>query len=54
MRGVRHSHKRNFFVKCERDSLAWNQYIMKPKEKNVGAWYIISPLSEKVGNVSPT
>ena len=30
------AHKRNFVVKCEVDSLVWNQYIAKPKEKNVG------------------
>ena len=27
-------HKRNFVVKCEGDSMVWNQHITKPKEKN--------------------
>jgi len=36
------THKRNFVVKCEGDSLVWNHFITKPKEKNVGdmAYYI--------------
>jgi len=43
----------SFVIKCEGDSLVWNQYITKPKEKNVGAWYILFPLSEKVGGRVP-
>jgi len=33
---VAHSHGRNFVVKCEGNSLVWNQYITKPEEKKVG------------------
>ena len=36
-------HKRNFVVKCEGNSLVWNQYITEPKEKNVGGHGILYP-----------
>jgi len=29
-------YERNFVVKCEGDSLVWNQYTTKPQEKNMG------------------
>jgi len=40
---VAHSHGCNFVVKCEGNSLVWNQYIMKPKEKIVGEHDILYP-----------
>jgi len=36
-----YKHERNFVVKCEGDSLGRNQYITKPKEKNVGGHGIL-------------
>jgi len=46
-------HKRNFVVKCEGGRLVWNQYITKPKEKNVWDMAYNIPLSEKVGGTRP-
>ena len=46
---VSYQHERNFVVKCEGDNLVWNQYITKPKEKNVGDMDMISPLSKNMG-----
>jgi len=40
---VAHSHGLDFVVKCEENSLVWNQYIMKPEEKNVGEHEILYP-----------
>jgi len=41
--------KRNFVVKCEGNSLVWNQYIMKPEEKNVGRHGTLYPHCLKKG-----
>jgi len=48
-------HKRNFVAKCEGDSLVWNQYITKPKEKNVRdmAYYYYIPTVWKIGGTRP-
>jgi len=40
---IDYDHKRNFVVKCEGDILVWNQYITKPKEKNVEGHGILYP-----------
>jgi len=48
-----YTHERNFVVKCEGDSLVWNQHITRPKEKNVWdmAYYI--PTVWKSGGSRP-
>ena len=47
-------HKRNFVVKWEGDSLVWNQYIRKPKEKKVGDMsYYIPTVWKSGGDASP-
>jgi len=48
-------HKRNFVVKCEGNSLVWNQYITKPKKKNVGDMaYYIPTVWKSGGGASPS
>jgi len=47
-------HKRNFVVKCEGDSLVWNQYITKRKEKIVGCMvYYMLAVWKSGGDASP-
>ena len=47
-------HKCNFVVKCEGDKLVWNQYITKPKEKNMGdTAYYIPTVWKSGGDASP-
>jgi len=43
------NHERNFVVKCEGDSLVWNQYITKPKEKMWGYMACYIPTVWKSG-----
>jgi len=44
--------KGSFVIKCEGDSLVWNQYITKPKEKCGGMVYYI-PTVWKSGGTRP-
>jgi len=49
---ARWTQKHNFVVKCE--GTAWcGTNILRNLEYNVGAWHIISALSEKVGGRVP-
>ena len=47
------SHGCNFVVKCWGGSLVWNQYITKPKEKNVGGHAYYIPTVWKSGGTRP-
>ena len=53
MHHFNYNHERNFVVKCEGDSLLWNQCITKLKEKNVGDMVYYIPTVWKSGGTRP-